>query len=177
MESNSKTARPYAIAAYQQARDEGKGPEWSGRLALLERVAADPLMKGVFASPRMKSDQVADLIIDVCGDQLSDTGRNFVRILAENRRLGLVADIVAGFEAERAREEHRSEVLVTSAYELSPAEQNEINVAMTKRLGSKVDMQLAVDPSLIGGVVIQSGDTVIDASIRGRLNQLVQDVA
>jgi len=177
MESNSKTARPYAIAAYKQARDEGKGPEWSEMLALLERVADDPLMKGVFASPKMKSSQVADLIIDVCGDHLSDTARNFVRILAENRRLGLVADIVAGFEAERAREEQRSEVLVTSAYELSPAEQNAINVAMTKRLGSKVDMQLAVDPSLIGGVVIQSGDTVIDASIRGRLNQMVQDVA
>lgn len=177
MQGNSKTARPYAIAAFKQAREEGKGSEWSEMLALIQRVVDDPLMKGVIVSPKMKSDQVADLIVDVCGEHLSNTARNFVRILAENRRLDLVSDIVAAFEAERARDEQRSEVLVTSAYELSTAEQNAINVAMTKRLGTKVDIQIAVDPSLIGGIVIRSGDTVIDASIRGRLNQMVQDVA
>ena len=66
---------------------------------------------------------------------------------------------------------------MTSAHELSPAEQNDINVAMTRRLGTKVDLSLTVDPDLIGGVIIRAGDTVIDASIRGRLHELKQRLA
>ena len=177
MENNSKTARPYAIAAFRQAREEGKADEWSEMLALLDAVVSDPDMRRVVASPRKSRAEVADFIIDVCGDRLSGTARNFVRVLASNRRLPIIKDIVNAFEAERAREEQRSEVHVTSAYELSTAEQNVINVAMTKRLGSKVDMKLNVDPSLIGGIIIRCGDTVIDASIRGRLNQMARDVA
>ena len=113
----------------------------------------------------------------MCGDGLSESGRNFVRVLAENRRLGIVRGIASAFEAERARAEKRSDVAITTAHALSAAEQNAITVAMTNRLGTKVDLSLDVDSSLIGGVVIRTGDTVIDASIRGRLNQLKQTLA
>ena len=177
MEDNSKTARPYAIAAFKQALEEGRAQEWSQMLTLLAQVAADPTMAGLVANPKVKRGELAELIIDVCGDGLSDTGRNFVRVLAENRRLDLVRDIAVAYEAERARSEKRSDVVVRSAYELSPAEQNAINVAMTRRLGTKVDLKVEVDPSLIGGVVIRSGDMVIDASVRGRLGQLAQSMA
>lgn len=176
MQSRSKTARPYAIAAFKQAREESKTQEWSDMLALLTTVVSDPTMSGLIANPKVKSDELARLIIDVCGDALSNTGKNFVRILAENHRLGLVRDIERGYAEERARAEKRSDVTVTSAFELSPAEQDAINVAMTKRLGTKVDIVLKVDSALIGGVIIRAGDTVIDASIRGRLNQLAQSV-
>jgi F-type H+-transporting ATPase subunit delta len=177
MESNSKTARPYALAAFKQAKEEGDPARWSDMMALLQQVTGHPDVAALIVSPRLKSAQVADFIIDVCGDHLSDTGRNFVRVLAESRRLGLIRDIVAGFEAERAREERRSDVTVTSAFELSEAERNDINVAMTRRLGTKVDITVTVDPALIGGVIIRSGDMVIDASVRGRLNQMAQNVA
>lgn len=177
MESNIKTARPYAIAAFKQAQQEGDTARWSQMLALLTQVASDATMKGLIKNPKAKRPEVAQLIIDVCGDRLSDTGRNFVRVLAENRRLGTIKDIAATYESERARAERRSEVTVVSAYQLSPAEQNAITVSMTKRLGTKVDLSLEVDPGLIGGVVVRSGDTVIDASIRGRLNQLAQTLA
>ncbi len=177
MESDTKTARPYAIAAFRQAQDEGDTEAWSQMLSLLTSVTGDPTMKGLIANPKVKRAELADLVIDVCGDALSETGRNFLRVLAENRRLGNLPGIAAGYAEERARIEKRSDVEVTSAHELSPAEQNDINVAMTRRLGTKVDLSLAVDPSLIGGVVIRSGDMVIDASIRGRLNELRQTLA
>jgi F-type H+-transporting ATPase subunit delta len=177
MESNTKAAHPYAIAAFEQALQEGDTGRWSEMLGLLSMVASDPLLVHLTANPKAKKQDVAELIIDVCGDRLTPTGRNFVRVLAENRRLGAVKDIAAAYEAERARAERRSDVTVVSAYELSPAEQNAINVAMTKRLGTKVDLSLETDPRLIGGVVIRIGDTVIDASIRGQLNELAQTLA
>lgn len=177
MESNTKTARPYAIAAFKQAQQERDAQGWSQMLTLLTTVVDDPTMKGLLANPKVKRGELAELIIDVCGDGLTKTGQNFVRILAENRRLDVMHDIASAFDQERARVEKRSDVTVTSALELSPAEQNAINVAMTKRLGTKVDLSIEVDPGLIGGVVIQSSDMVIDASIRGRLNQLRQTLA
>ena len=177
METDTKTARPYAMAAFRQAQDEGDTQRWSQMMATLTTVASDPTMKGLIANPKVKRDELADLIIDVCGNELSNTGQNFVRILADNRRLNVIRDIAAAYEAERARAERRSDVVVTSAYALSAAQQNDITVAMTKRLGTKVDLSLEVNPELIGGVIIRSGDTVIDASIRGQLNQLRQTLA
>lgn len=177
MESNIKTARPYAIAAFKQAQDEGDSARWSQMLALLASVAGESTMKRLIANPKITRVQLADLIIDVCGDALSDSGRNFVRVLAENQRLNIASDIASAFELERARSERRSDVKVTTAYELTAAQQNDINVAMTRRLGTKVDISVSVDPELIGGVIIRCGDMVIDASVRGRLAQLTQTLA
>ena len=177
MESNIKTARPYAIAAFKQAQEEGDSGRWSQMLELLAMVSNDASMKGLIANPKVSSAQLASLIIDVCGDALSETGRNFVRVLAENQRLASASDIASEFEFERARAERRSDVEVVSAYELTAAQQNDINVAMTSRLGTKVDISVAVDPELIGGVIIRCGDMVIDSSIRGRLAQLTQTLA
>ena len=120
---------------------------------------------------------MASLVIDVCGDELSETGRNLVKVLAENQRLDITSDIAVAFDEERARAEMRSDVRVVSAYELTAGQQNEINVAMTRRLGTKVDISVTVDRELIGGVIIRCGDMVIDASVRGRLAQLTQTLA
>lgn len=177
MESNIKTARPYAIAAFKQAQDEGDSQSWSRMLALVASIANDAGMKTLIANPKVTRAELASLIIDVCGDALSETGRNFVRVLAENQRLDISSDIASAFELERARAERRSDVQVISAYELTAGQQNDINVAMTRRLGTKVDISVAVDRELIGGVIIRCGDMVIDASVRGRLAQLTQTLA
>jgi F-type H+-transporting ATPase subunit delta len=177
MESNTKTARPYAIAAFKQAQDEGDSGRWSRMLALLATVANDATMQALIANPRITRQELASLIIDVCGDALSATGRNFVKVLAENRRLGIVGEIASAFESERASAERRSDVKVVSAYELTAAQQNDINVTMTRRLGTKVDISVTVDREIIGGVIIRCGDLVIDASVRGRLAQLAQTLA
>jgi len=177
MESDSKTARPYALAAFKQAAEEGKTAEWAEMLDLLVLVVSDPTMSGLISNPKVNSNQLGDLIVDVCGDGLSRTGQNFARILCENRRLGATRDIAAAYHRTRAEHEKRSDVLVISAFELTPAQQSEINVAMTRRLDTRVELRVEIDPNLIGGVVIRTGDTVIDASLRGQLEQLAQSVA
>ena len=91
-----------------------------------------------------------------------------MRLLAEYGRLNGVADIRQIFEQQRATLEGLSHVTVTSAYEMDESQQNSLQSAISKRLGTEVDLTVDVDSSLIGGVVIRAGDTVIDASLRGR---------
>ena len=168
----STIARPYALAAFKQAKQEGKLSEWSDMIEALSVIVSDPLVKGLIANPRVKREQLADLIIEVGGKALSDTGKNFVRVLAEKGRLKFVPEVRKIYEQERAESEGRSKVQVTSAFELNDAEKKKITSSMSKRLGTDVDLSVEVDDSLIGGVVIRAGDLVIDASLRGRMNRL-----
>jgi len=174
MEDVSALARPYGLAAFKQAREEGKVREWSEMLRTLTLIMQDPTMLGLIANPKVNDQQVAALIIDVAGDGLSETGANLVRIMAENERLAQMFGVAAVFEEERDRAEGRSHVEVTSAFALSDAQERSIADSMSKRLGTEVDVSVTVDDSLIGGVIIRAGDTVIDASLRGRLGQLGQ---
>ena len=174
MADTSTASRPYAIAAFKQAREENQVSEWAEMLTLLEQVVNDATMKGAIANPRVNREQLAALIADICGDALSDTGKNFIRLLAEYGRLHSVADIRTIFEQQRAELEGRSRVHVRSAYELDDTQRQTIQQSMSRRLGGEVDLTVEVDESLIGGMVIRAGDTVIDGTLRGRLTQLGQ---
>ena len=112
------------------------------------------------------------MVLGVCGKALSETGNNLVKVLAGAGRLTIIPEINKLYEQLRAEAEGVIEVGVTSAYELAPEQQATISKVMAKRLGRKVEITHEIDYSLIGGVVIRAGDTVIDASIRGRLKAL-----
>lgn len=172
----SALARPYGLAAFKQAQEEGKIDEWSEMLQLLVLILQDATMRGLVANPKVNDQQLAGLIIDVAGEGLSKTGQNLTRLLAENERLDEMPGIAAVFEQERDRIEGRSHVKVTSAFALTDKQQKSIGESMSKRLGTEVDVSVTVDKSLIGGVIIRAGDTVIDASLRGRLDQLGQSL-
>jgi F-type H+-transporting ATPase subunit delta len=172
MEERATLARPYALAVFKLAKERDQLELWSEMLVFLSAVAADATMKGVIADPRLKRGQVAELFIDIGGGRLSDRGQNFVRVLAESGRLGLLPEILALYEEERARAEQRQRIEIVSAYALSPKFKGLIGQAMQQRLGLAVDLGTRIDRDLIGGVVIRAGDLVIDASLRGRLQGL-----
>jgi len=174
MQDTGELVRPYAIAAFQQAEQEGKLSEWSEMLALFDAIVRDPVMAALIVNPKADTREVTDLIIDVGGEQLSSSVRNLIRLLADNGKLSLAPQLVDKFNAERARREGRSDVSVASAFELSAEQQGSIADAMKKRLGTNVTLSVSIDKALIGGVVIRAGDLVIDASLRGRLKQLSQ---
>jgi F-type H+-transporting ATPase subunit delta len=177
MAETTTLARPYAEAAFEQAREEDKLDEWSAMLRFLRAVVSDPTMAGIIADPRVEKSNLEKLLLDIGKDRLSKTGTNFVRVLVHYRRLGLVPEIAKLFERLRAEVEGLSRVEVTSAFELDPKYQESIAKAMSERLERNVDVSVRVDPSLIGGVVIRVGDLVIDASLRGRLTQLAHALA
>ena len=173
-------ARPYAQAAYRQAERESAVDTWSEGMELLAAVTGDPELAKLLADPRVPADRVTELVLDVLiengGDGLSPTMANFVRVLGEGRRLGLGPEIARLFEAERSRRAGRSAVEIVSAYELDPPQIELLAQAIGRRLGREITLETAVDDSLIGGVVIRVGDSVIDASLAGRLRELAQDL-
>ena len=119
---------------------------------------------------------MTELVLDVCGGRLSATMANFVRVLGEGRRLGLGPEIARLFEVERSRRAGRSAVEIVSAYALEAAQVRMLAEAIGRRLGRELTIEASVDDSLIGGVVIRVGDSVIDASLAGRLRELAQDL-
>ncbi|MGD2113343.1 MAG: F0F1 ATP synthase subunit delta [Gammaproteobacteria bacterium] len=165
-------ARPYAQAAFLYASEHQELKDWSDMLALLAAVAADPAMQELIDNPRLTEKQLADLIIDIGGERLSGKGANFVRVLADNRRLGLLPDIAALFEIERSRAEGRVQAELTTAFPASEAQQAQIIASLRRRLGREIELTCKTDATLLGGAVIRAGDLVIDGSVRGKLQRL-----
>lgn len=172
MAERRTTARPYAEAAFALARDTGRLKPWSEMLGLLAAIAGDAGMQRLLGDPRLPHERLAGLVIEIGGAHLDKAAQNFVRLLAENRRLGLLPEIIELYEIRRAEAEAIVEADVTSAYPLSDAEQQKIGAALKRRLGREVHVTARVDAALLGGIVIRAGDLVIDGSVRGRLAAL-----
>ncbi|WP_126457144.1 F0F1 ATP synthase subunit delta [Sulfuriflexus mobilis] len=164
-------ARPYAQAAFDLAREAGALQAWSDSLAFAATVAGDEAMAEAIENPNLTVDQRAELFIAVCSDRLDDNGHNFIRLLAENGRLAALPEIAELFEKLRADEEGSIEARVISAKPLNDAQQAEIIAALKKRFEREVILQCETDESLLGGAIIRAGDTVIDGSMRGRLEK------
>jgi F-type H+-transporting ATPase subunit delta len=165
-------ARPYAQAAFLFASQHQTLKEWSDMLTLLAAIVSDPAMHELIDSPRVTETQLADLIIAVGAGRLDEKGANFVRVLADNRRLGLLPDIAALFEIQRRDAEGRVQAELLTAFPASEAQQAQIIESLRKRLGREVDLTCTTDASLLGGAIIRAGDLVIDGSVRGKLQRL-----
>lgn len=168
----STLARPYARAAFEHAAAGDTLESWSRALGLLALLAEDVRISARLRSPALAREQRAQLLIDLCGDELDIQVRNFLQVLAANDRLLLLPEIFQQFQALKADHQRLVEVEVTSAAPIDEAQRSRLAEALVKRLGREVSVQVSVDPSLIGGAIIRAGDTVIDGSLRGRLNKL-----
>jgi F-type H+-transporting ATPase subunit delta len=165
-------ARPYAQAAFLYAREQQMLKQWSEMLALLATIASDPAVRTLLDSPRLTEQQLADLFIQVGGEQLNDKCANFVRVLADNRRLGLLADIAALYEIQRRDAEGTVRAELVSAYPASEEQQAKVVASLRRRLGREIELSCSTDPGLLGGAIIRAGDLVIDGSVRGKLQRL-----
>jgi F-type H+-transporting ATPase subunit delta len=165
-------ARPYANAIFELAKRKRSLDTWSRELAMIAAVAAQPAIKEVIDSPAATGPQKSNTLARVCGDDLSREGRQCVHVLARNKRLHLLAEISTQFEALRAQEQASLEVDVISAYPLDDAEQQRLIGALARRFEREILLTNRVDESLLGGAIIRAGDTVIDGSVKGKLEKL-----
>jgi len=169
-------ARPYAKAAFEYARDANALAQWSAGLITAAEIVADPRVAAATKSPRWTAADVAGLIIDVAGARLDPKLGNFLRVLADNRRLALLPEIAAHYETLRAVAENTVDVDVVSATALDAAQQERLNASLSTRLKRRVRMRMSVDPTLLGGLTVRAGDLVIDGSLKGRLQRLATDL-
>ena len=171
-------ARPYANAAFDAAKSSGQLAEWSQGLGLLALASADDKLQRYLSSPSIvdeeKSKQLNLLVADA-GD-VSVAIQRFVEVLAENKRLPLLSEIFRQFDDLKAQEEKSLDVEVISAYELGDDEERQIMDSLSKRFEREIKLVSRVDASLLGGAVIRAGDTVIDGSVRGKIDKLAESL-
>ena len=168
----STLARPYARAAFEYALSRGALDSWSTALATAAAVSVEPRVATLLSSPALTAEQQANSIIEVCGGDLEEDQRNFLKVLASNKRLPLMPEIASLFDALKADQERSVDVKVVSAFALEESTRQTLAEVLSKKLEREVNVETEVDEALLGGVLIRAGDLVIDGSVRGRLNKL-----
>jgi F-type H+-transporting ATPase subunit delta len=170
-------ARPYAIAAFDEASLLGELKSWSTTLQAAAHAVANAEVYALITSPRVARSQLEDLMLALSGEKLSKTEQNFIKILVESQRLTLLPEISAMFETMRAEAEKSVDVLVTSAFDLDETQKQKITVAMKKRMGREIRLSCETNRDLLGGIIIRAGDKVIDGSARTHLTELANALA
>jgi len=166
---NATIARPYAEAVFALADAGGALDKWSGLLAAMAAVAADPEMRAATGNPNFSNEQLYGIFVAACGGALMIEAQNFVRILIENDRLNLLPEIRVLYDELKNEREAVVNAQISSAFPLDEAQIAALVAELERRFKRKVKPQVIVDKKLIGGVRMQVGDEVIDGSVRGKL--------
>lgn len=169
--SSLTMARPYARAAFETARDAGALAEWDRSLAFAAAAAGVPEAARALGDPRLVAADLVSLLLPPGTAADAPFGR-FVAMLAENRRIALLPEIAGLYATMRREHEGVVRAVVTSAVPLDDAQRTSMAAALERRFGRRIEIETAVDPSLLGGAVVTAGELVIDGSVRNRLKQL-----
>jgi F-type H+-transporting ATPase subunit delta len=134
-----------------------------------------PELRSALRNPQLESRTKVAVLDELLGesDQLL---RNFLRLVAEKGRIGSIEEIAREFDRLMAREERRLNVELTTARKLSDEEARELLQQIAQASGRKIEATRRVDPDLIGGFVLQAGSMRVDASVRGRIQGLRQEL-
>lgn len=165
-------ARPYAEAVFRLARESDALPAWSDRLAFLVSVYQDPQMQTAIGNPKVSAGDVERLLLSIAGDRIGDEGKNLIRLLAHNRRLSVLPEIRDRFEQLKLENEGMLEAKISSAFPMDESQRSGVVNLLTSRFKRKINATVSVDPDLIGGIKVEVGDKVWDASVRGRLQEM-----
>src|SRR5580698_4539261 len=176
MADKTTIARPYAKAAFAEARGDSMLDAWSGALHTAAAVVGDPRVHSLLGDPHVTPEQLSKLVLDIAGAGLGAHGRNFVQLLAEAGRLNCLTQIAALFDTYKDDAEGIADVTVTSATPLDERQQQSLTAALSRRLKREVRLHCTTDPELLGGAVVRSGDLVIDGSVRGRLERIANEL-
>jgi F-type H+-transporting ATPase subunit delta len=134
-----------------------------------------PELRSALRNPQLESRTKIAVLDEIVGDS-DKLLRNFLRLVAEKGRIGSIEEIAREFDRLMAREERRLNVELTTARELSDAEARDLLQQIEQASGRKIEATRRVEPSLIGGFVLQAGSMRVDASVRGRLQGLRQEL-
>jgi F-type H+-transporting ATPase subunit delta len=168
--------RMYARALFEAAKDSGRLDRVREDLADFAAAADDvPELKAMLRDPVLDPQAKASALEAVLGDA-DELVRNFLLLTAEKGRTAQIVEIADEFERLVASEEGRLDVELTTATELSDEDAREIVTQIERASGRTVEATRSVDPDLIGGMILQAGSLRADASVRGRLERLRQEL-
>ncbi|MBI5276921.1 MAG: F0F1 ATP synthase subunit delta [Burkholderiales bacterium] len=163
-------ARPYAEALFKSTSGDLAGSQqWLDALAA---VAGNAQLLQFASNPKVGDGEVYDVVTDVAKADLPEAGKNFLRAIIENGRLGALPEIASQFRAMKNAQGGSSDAVVYSAFPIAAQQVGEVAVALEKRFGRKLNVTVQEDPSLIGGIRVVVGDEVLDTSVKARLEQM-----
>ena len=169
-------ARPYALAAFEYARDHQQLPAWKGFLESAAFYTSQPEIRRLMTNPELPRAKLFDLFHDLLSNQMDTERKNFLLLLSQHRRFNVLTEIAELFNVHYATHEKISKVRVVTAIETQEPFRQKLAQSLSKRIQREVTLQCEVDPSLIGGAIIHIGDRVIDGSIRGKLSRLLESL-
>lgn len=170
-------ARPYAQAAFELALTDHALAAWGQFLNDAALIASNPQVVKLISKSLLNQNQLENLFLDVLNHELDIEKKNLIRLLVEYNRLLLLPQIAIQFKKQADEAEKQLEVEVESATELSAEQKDKLAKALTKRFKLNVTMKTRVNAELLGGALIRAGDVVIDGSLRGKLNRLVDYIS
>ena len=169
-------AKRYARAVFALAEQEREIDEWGRRLAAVRQLMSDPQVASVLTNPTVATEQRMALISDA-PHLLDPVATNLAKLLIESSRVRDIAAIEEEFQRLADDAAGRVRATVTTAVELTPKDRDRVEDELSKRLGKEIRMQVVVDPRILGGLKLQYGDRLVDASVSTRLQQLRRRLA
>ena len=173
----STIARPYAVAAYKLGKETKSLAKWSEMLGFAAAVANDAQMQAYVQDPNVVASDMQATFLKVCGDKLNEQGQNLIKVLVEYNRMTILPAIVSTFEALKAQDEGTLDAQIIAASKPTEAEINDLLKRLEAKFGKKIEADVTIDAELIGGFKIIVGDTVIDSSVKGQLQNLAYTLA
>ena len=163
-------ARPYAEALFKATSSDLDGTAvWLDELAA---IAANPQLLQFADNPKFEVGQVFDVIAGVAKSALPDAAKNFLRMVIENGRLNALPEVATQFRALKNARSGSSDATVFSAFAIDADALANVSSALEKRFGRKLNLTVALQPELIGGIRVVVGDEVLDTSIKARLEHM-----
>jgi len=166
-------ARRYAKAVFELAQDEGKVEEWGRNLAQVREVMSLPEVAAVLTNPTIAAEQRMTLVSDLFDRETT----NLAKLIIESDRVRDMGAIEDEFERLADEAGGRVRATVTTAVELTPKDRDRVEDELSTQLGKKVRLEVVVDAGILGGLKLQYGDHLVDASVATRLQQLRRRLA
>lgn len=165
-------ARPYAEAVFKLAIAEKSLTQWSKILKLAAEISENERIKLLIGNPLVSVRQLSDLILEIGGRKFTQEARNLITLMIENKRVQVLPQVSQLFEQLKAQHEGALEAQVTSAFELESDQLSKLISELEQKFKRKIDAKVTVDSDLIGGIKVEVGDEVLDASVRGKLEAM-----
>ncbi len=176
MANLTNIARPYALAAFDFARDKQQLANWKAFLEAAAYTVKQAQVAKFINNPMIEPEKLVNLFSEVLASLLTVESKNFLVLLAQNKRLLVLPDISVLFNAHYAVLKKISNVRVVTAIETKEDFRQQLITNLRKRIDHDVTLHCEVDPAILGGAVIHMGDRVIDGSVRSQLTRLLQDL-
>ena len=168
MANISVIAKPYAKAAFEFADEHDAVEQWSVELGTFATVIESDAISGIIANPMFSQSE----IVSVVKGQLDEKFANFLSLIAKSKRLELLPNIAFQFEAFKNDQANNRTASVTLAHKAGATLLESLRLSLEKKFNCSIDLDVKIDPTIIGGTIVKVGDTVIDDSVSGRLEKM-----